>query len=96
MKYSFTDKAESDLAGVIDYTRTHWGKDQASEYIDGLVLAVMNIAQYPSIGKQRSKLGMGIYSFPYKKHIIYYSQAPDKIIIARVLHSSMDPVIHIK
>ena len=96
MKYSFTDKAEKDLEGIIDFTRAHWGIHQASEYIDGLVRTAMNIAQYPAIGTQRFRLAPDLYSFPYEKHILYYTQDTDKIIIVRVLHTSMDPLIHIK
>ncbi|WP_432470844.1 type II toxin-antitoxin system RelE/ParE family toxin [Amphritea sp. HPY] len=96
MKYSFTDKAEKDLEGIIDFTRDHWGKLQASEYIDGLVDTARNIAQYPAIGKQRLRLSPDVYSFPYRKHILYYIHATDRIIIIRVLHASMDPHIHIK
>jgi len=35
-RYQFTDKAERDLEGIIDYTAQEWGAAQANTYLDGL------------------------------------------------------------
>jgi len=35
-RYQFTDKAERDLEGIIDYTVQEWGVSQANTYLDGL------------------------------------------------------------
>jgi len=90
--YQFTDKAERDLEGIIDYAVQEWGVSQANTYLDGLETRAQLLAENPDIGTARETLFEGLLSFPYESHILYYKKQARGIVIIRVLHQYMDPV----
>jgi toxin ParE1/3/4 len=65
--YQFTDKAERDLEGIIDYTVQEWGVSQANTYLDGLETRAQLLAENPDIGTARETLFEGLLSFPLRK-----------------------------
>ena len=91
-RYQFTDKAERDLEGIIDYTVQEWGVSQANAYLDGLESRAQLLAENPDLGMARETLFEGLLSFPYESHILYYTKHARGIVIVRVLHQHMDPV----
>jgi len=91
-RYQFTDKAERDLEGIIDYTAQEWGAAQANTYLDGLETRAQILAENPDLGMAREILSKGLLSFPYESHILYYKKHARGIVIVRVLHQHMDPV----
>ena len=93
-RYQFTDKAERDLEGIIDYTFQEWGVSQANSYLDGLETRAQILAENPDLGLAREILSKGLLSFPYESHILYYKKHARDIVIVRVLHQHMDPVKH--
>ena len=52
-RYQFTDKAEHDLEGIIDYTALEWGIAQANTYLDGLETRAQLLAENPDLGMAR-------------------------------------------
>ena len=94
-RYQFTDKAERDLEGIIDYTVQEWGVSQANTYLDGLESRAQLLAENPDLGTARETLSEGLLSFPYESHILYYKKHARGIVIVRVLHQHMDPVKHL-
>jgi len=94
-RYQFTDKAERDLEGIIDYTVQEWGVSQANTYLDGLESRAQLLADNPVLGAKRQALSEGLLSFPYESHILYYMKQPGGITIVRVLHQNMDPLKHL-
>ena len=91
----FTDKAERDLEGIIDYTAQEWGAAQANTYLDGLETRAQLLAENPDLGMARETLSKGLLSFPYESHILYYKKHARGIVIVRILHQQMDPVKHL-
>ena len=94
-RYQFTDKAERDLEGIIDYTAQKWGATQANTYLDGLETRAQLLAENTDLGLVRETLSKGLLSFPYESHILYYKKHARGIVIVRVLHQHMDPVKHL-
>lgn len=94
-RYQFTDKAESDLEGIIDYTVREWGTAQAITYLDGLEARARLLAENPDLGTARETISKGLLSFPYESHILYYKKRGCGIVIVRVLHQQMDPLKHL-
>jgi len=94
--YSFAEAAESDLNSILDYTLQKWGADQAEKYIDGLEHHAQLLANTPKLAKPVAQLAEGLRAFPYQKHVIYFIEAPHGITIARVLHESMSPSLHLQ
>ena len=93
--YQFTEKAERDLEGIIDYTVQQWGASQADTYLDGLKTRAQLLADNPDLGNKREALYEGLLSFPFESHILYYMKQPRGITIVRVLHQNMDPLKHL-
>jgi toxin ParE1/3/4 len=94
--YRFARAAEDDLEGIVDYTLQRWGVDQANQYLDGLDQQAQSLAENPKIGKSCDDLGTGLQFFPYQSHVLYYLEDAHGITIARVLHESMNPSLHLK
>ncbi|MEJ2426280.1 MAG: type II toxin-antitoxin system RelE/ParE family toxin [Candidatus Thiodiazotropha sp.] len=94
-RYQFTDKAERDLEGIIDYTAQESGAAQANTYLDGLETRAQILAKNPDLGMAPEILSKGLFSFPYESHILYYKKHAPGIMIVRVLHQHMDPVKHL-
>ena len=94
-RYHFTDNAERDLEGIIDYTVQQWGVSQANTYHDGLDSRAQLLGENPDLGMARETLFEGLLSFPYESHILYYKKHARGIVILRVLHQHMDPLKHL-
>ncbi len=92
--YKFTEKAEGDLATLVDYTLEAWGAAQAAKYIDGLEVLAETLAQTPDLGKARDDLHKGLIVFPYKRHLLFYRKERHGITIVRILHDGMDTFRH--
>ena len=92
--YKFTERAESDLASIIDHTLETWGAGQAVKYIDGLEGLAASLAQTPDLGKAREDLHKGLFVFPYERHLLFYRKERHGITIVRILHDSMDTPRH--
>ena len=83
-RYQFTDKAERDLEGIIDYTAQEWGAAQANTYLDGLETRAQILAENPDLGMAREILSKGLLSFPYESHILYDIKHSRDIVIVHV------------
>lgn len=92
--YKFTEKAESDLATIIDYTLGTWGAAQAVKYLDGLESLAETLAQTPDLGRAREEIHKGLIVFPYERHLLFYRKERHGITIVRILHDSMDSLRH--
>ncbi len=89
--FIFTDKAEADLANIIDFTLERWGTEKAYKYIDGLEEIAQMLADNPDIGIKRENLIKGLLCFPYESHFLYYHKQEGSVVIIRVLHQNMEP-----
>ena len=96
MIYSFTDKAENDLEGILSFTLKHCGKRKVAKYLNSIESAALNLCDNPDIGVDRSELATGVRSVPYQSHVIYYTQINTHLIIIRILHAAMDPHLHLE
>ena len=90
--YRFTEKAQSDLGAIIQYTEQQWGKPQAHHYIDSLQQQCQLLAENPLLGVNRNALSSELFSFPFQSHNLYYLVDGGDITVIRVLHQRMDVV----
>ena len=95
LSIQFTDHASEDLDKLITYTLEHWGAEQASAYLDGLEALIEKLAAHPKMGTPSDCLSQNILAFPYQSHTIYYECDDQLLTVVRLLHSSMNPSIHI-
>jgi toxin ParE1/3/4 len=90
MTYRLSDAAEADLDGILDYTWTRYGADQAKRYYLELRDTMALLAGAPLIARERRGLTPPVRIHPHKQHLIVYQAREGHVLIVRVLHQSMD------
>lgn len=88
--YRLTPSAKSYLIEIWNYTVETWGKKQAEKYLQDIEAKLNQLAANPGLGRQRSEIAPGYYSFPVRKHIIFYLRTDTCIDIIGILHGKMD------
>ena len=89
-RYDFTRRALADLTAIARYTRTTWGPRQARLYREELELSIQKLALSPGVGRLREDLAPLVRSFPVARHVAFYIEGAEGIVVLRVLHPSMD------
>ena len=89
--YRIGPRAESDLAGISDYTVDQWGWRQADTYVDSLSECFQLLADSPGLGRPSDLIAASVRRFEHGSHVVFYKEARDGIEILRVLHRSMLP-----
>ena len=90
MTYKLSDAAEADLDGILDYTWTRYGADQAERYYLELRETMALLAGTPLIARERRDLNPPARIHPHGRHLFVYRVRERHILIIRVLHQSMD------
>jgi toxin ParE1/3/4 len=91
-----SDRAEADLREIWSYTFKTWGEAQADRYIDQLDDGLQECRIDPERGKPRDDVRAGYWSLLIRRHVAFYTFTEAEVLIQRVLHSSMDPGLHIE
>jgi toxin ParE1/3/4 len=78
--------ARADLSAIRTWSEDNWGPGRTRDYLIGLREALRQLERQPMIGRSRDVLAMGLRSWTYKTHVIFYVLRPDGISIVRVLH----------
>ncbi|MCU5773795.1 type II toxin-antitoxin system RelE/ParE family toxin [Erwiniaceae bacterium BAC15a-03b] len=94
-KIKLTPKAEQDLADIWYYGMSHFGDEAAERYLDKIDHAFRAIAQH-EIGTARPELATGVFSYPLAKHMLFFFNESDAVIIIRILHQTQDALRHLK
>lgn len=89
-KYRITPRAQEDLKNIGRYTRRTWGKTQRNIYLREIETRFQWLAENPLLGKQRTDICEGYFSFPQGQHVIFYLIGNGVIIIIGVPHKEMD------
>jgi len=87
-------RAETDLLNIGAYTLRIWGVAQADRYLDAIEHCCLRIARNPLLGRSCEEIRTGLRRMEQGRHVIFYRQQKDGILIARVLHQSMLPERH--
>ncbi|MBU0464031.1 MAG: type II toxin-antitoxin system RelE/ParE family toxin, partial [Proteobacteria bacterium] len=65
--YRLTPAAKSDLLEIWNYTVEIWGEKQAEKYLLDIEVKLEQLAVNPKLGRQRTEISPGYYSFPVGK-----------------------------
>ena len=95
MAYRLRSVAKDDLETIWDYTYQQWGVDQAELYFSQLFDCFEKLALNPSIGRKRDDLLPGIMSFPEGRHMVFYENDGEGIVIISIVHQSADVNRHL-
>lgn len=95
MAYKLSPAAQSDVAGIWDYTAEKWGIDQAEAYVRRIKRAVQAVAADHWLGRACDEIRPGYWKFMVGSHVLFYRIDQDGIDIIRILHSHMDFECHL-
>lgn len=90
--YRVTPRARDDLLNIARYTENLWGKKQRDIYLKLIEKRFAWLAENPLLGKHRTDIQLGYYSFVQGQHVIFYLVGQNVIDIIGVLHQQMDIV----
>ena len=90
----FTRSAEEDLRQIADFTLITWGERQADRYLSALESACQMLAKNPNLGRECFNIRPGLRRMEHAKHILFYRQSKDGIVISRILHQRTLPEQH--
>lgn len=88
--YRLSEKARTDIEGILDYTYARFGARQAELYYNSLRACFRMLADNPAIGKSCTTLNPPLRSHHHQRHIIFCDVFDDHVLIVRVLHERMD------
>ncbi|EQB98091.1 type II toxin-antitoxin system RelE/ParE family toxin [Photorhabdus temperata] len=89
--YVLTAAAESDLRGIIRYTRKQWGDAQVRRYIAMLEQGIASLADGRGVFKDMSALFPGLRMRRYEHHYVFcLPREGAPALIVAIFHERMD------
>lgn len=88
--------AENDLVDIWIYSFDKWGTAQADKYLDQLDDGIQFLAENPLAGTKCDDIRKGYFSYPIKKHVIFYILENEALRVIRVLGGEMNLSKHLK
>ena len=83
-------RAREDLKNIGRYTEATWSKTQRNHYLKEIEKRFKWLAENPRLGKHRTDIHEGYYSFPQGQHVIFYLIGNSVIDVIAVPHKNMD------
>ena len=93
--YQLTNKAESEIESIYEYSILNFGLQVARGYISGLHDCFELLADHQSFGTDYGFIKSNLFRYEYRSHSIYYQPTQDGILIVRILGGKQDPARHI-
>ena len=87
----FSARAEGDLMGIVVYTTREWGEEQALRYVGDLESCCQQLADNPGLGRACDDIRPGVRRMEHGRHVVFYRQHVEGILISRILHQRMLP-----
>lgn len=88
--YFITPRAEQDIHKAWLYTIEVWGESQADKYVRDLFERIEWLAENPCLGRERSDISNGYFSFGEGGHLIFYKITQAGIVVIGIPHQAMD------
>ncbi len=92
IKVRVTPRAQDDLKNIGRYTEQIWGKAQRNRYLKNIEVRFQWLAENPLLGKHRTDICEGYYSFPEGQHVVFYLIGSHSIDIIGIPHKEMDTI----
>jgi len=91
-KVRITPRALSDMKNIGRYTERTWGKAQRNQYLKNIEARFQWLAKNPLLGKHRTDISEGYYSFPEGQHVVFYLIGSSSIDIIGIPHKATDTI----
>jgi len=85
-------EAEADIDAITHYTKNNWGWRQANIYLARLEETFELLARSPSLGRSCGTLAPGLRRFESGRHVVFYREQIDGVLIVRILHQRQLPL----
>ena len=92
--FRVTPRALEDLKNIGRYTEQQWSKRQRNTYLRVLEKRFSRLAENPQLGKHRTDIAEGYYSFPQGTHVVFYLIRDNSIDIIGIPHKEMDIITY--
>lgn len=92
--YKLSNLAAEDFDSIYEFTWRKFGPLQADKYTADLDSFLKLLARNPEMGRDRSDLVEGIRKHDHAEHAIFYKEVGGSILIVRILHQQMEPLLH--
>ena len=86
----WSPEAEGDLLDIWEYLVREASPRTADRRLRDIHQASAKLADWPSIGRERSELRPGLRSIAAPPHVIFYRLRESRVEILRVLHGHRD------
>lgn len=93
--FRLSRRAEADLLGIATYTLRTWGEEQTIHYIDDLEACCQMLADNPTLGRSCQHVLPRLRRMEHGKHVVFYRQEGEGILVSRILHQRMLPEGHV-
>ena len=90
-EFRLSGAARRDLKEIANYTLKVWGEKQMWKYTRDLTRCCGLLAAGLELGRHCDRLAPGLRRFEAGKHVIFYLQEPDRIVVVRILHQQALP-----
>ncbi|MDR4513668.1 type II toxin-antitoxin system RelE/ParE family toxin [Nitrosomonas sp.] len=89
-RYRIQAEANADIDKIYVDGIERWGLAQARNYLLGLHERFEFLADNPNTGVNSDELLPGLQRFRYGRHVIFFTNTNNEILIVRVLGEEMD------
>jgi len=97
MKLVISKPAKEDFENILSYTFGQWGERQMYKYEELLNEGLNKILEDPHsiLNKKYEKKRLKARYIRVEKHYIFYTIENEIIIVLRILHTKMNPDLHL-
>lgn len=88
-KFKLSVKAHADIKKILRYSFQQFGESQAVKYKTGLEACFQLLADNPNMGRECNEIRDGYFRHEHEKHIIFYRQRLNDILIVTIIHDRM-------
>jgi toxin ParE1/3/4 len=89
-------EAEQDVLSIWIFGAVEWSPERADRHLRDIDNLFERLRDDPKLGHKRDELIAGLRSILVRPHLIFYTQTPQAIRIARVLHQRVDTTMHFR
>lgn len=88
-RHTHSRQAREDLLEIWLYIAAD-NSEAADRVLDAIDKRCRALAEHPYMGRERTDIQAGLFSFPAGNYLIFYTHTGDGIDIVRVLHAARD------
>jgi toxin ParE1/3/4 len=89
-RLEFADAARQDIHDIAVYTERTWGVAQRQRYMDEIRTALARLRDGTLPSRMRDDIRVGYRSVSVGRHVVFYRESDEVIVVLRLLHERMD------